>query len=129
MAPERPVRFVRFVRFVPFAQPPSRYDLLYWLMDAALCAALLDGTGEDAPFAWDPNQPRDYRGRWSSGTSGGLSAADRGKGRADARAAVDAFLGDTHPATDAEVKALAGHLARLTVAQLHELRRLRETGR
>lgn len=116
-AAERPLRFV------PLAQPPSRHDLLYWLVDAALCAALLDGTGDDAPFAWDPHQPRDYRGRWSSGAGGGLSAADRGKGRAEARAAVDAFLKAGRPATDDEVKALAGHLARLTVAQLHELRR------
>lgn len=75
----------------------------------------------DAPF-YSPGQPRvpagsPDGGRWSGGVAPGTAAA-----RGAASDAVRDFARGQGTPTSAEVQALAGHLARLTVAQIHALK-------
>lgn len=76
----------------------------------------------DAAFAFDPNQPRDNAGRWTRG-GGGMPHAQRQAGREQAREHVRAFVARKGPVAQREAEALAGHLATLTVDQLHALKR------
>jgi ADP-ribose pyrophosphatase YjhB (NUDIX family) len=76
---------------------------------------------EDAPF-YSPDQPRvpagqPGGGRWAGGVSPGTTAA-----RDAASDAVRAFARGRGPATAREAHALAGHLAKLTVSQIHALK-------
>jgi hypothetical protein len=75
----------------------------------------------DAPF-YSPDQPRvpagqPGGGRWAGGVSPGTTAA-----RDAASDAVRAFARGQGPPTREEAEALAGHLARLTVSQIHALK-------
>jgi hypothetical protein len=75
----------------------------------------------DAPF-YSPDQPRvpagqPGGGRWAGGVAPGTTAA-----RDAASDAVRAFAAGKGPPTAAEAEALAGHLARLTVSQIHALK-------
>jgi hypothetical protein len=75
----------------------------------------------DAPF-YSPDQPRvpagqPGGGRWAGGVSPGMTAA-----RDAASDAVRAFARGQGTPTAAEAEALAGHLARLTVSQIHALK-------
>jgi hypothetical protein len=97
----------------------SRQDVLDALFDAATDS--FDLALPDAAF-YSPDQPRvpagsPGGGRWAGGVSPGTAAA-----RDAASDAVRAFASGQGPATRAEAEALAGHLARLTVAQIHALK-------
>jgi 8-oxo-dGTP pyrophosphatase MutT (NUDIX family) len=75
----------------------------------------------DAPF-YSPDQPRvpagqPGGGRWAGGVSPGTTAA-----RNAASDAVRAFARGQGPPTAREAHALAGHLAKLTLAQIHALK-------
>ena len=94
----------------------SRDDALAVLTDAALADL---PTPTDAEF-YDPNQPRDERGRWSAG--GGLTREEHEGRRSAASDAVRAFARATGPVKEDEVRNIASHLSRLTVAQLHALK-------
>jgi hypothetical protein len=97
----------------------SREEILDLLTEAALES--LDGP---AGNAFDPNQPRDERGRFAGADAGGaLPHGERQAQRGGSVQHARDFVTKGGPATHAEVGALADHLARLTVAQLHDLRR------
>jgi hypothetical protein len=97
----------------------SREEILDLLTEAALES--LDGP---AGNAFDPNQPRDERGRFAgAGAGGALPHDERQAQRGGSVQHARDFVTKGGPATHAEVGALADHLARLTVAQLHDLRK------
>jgi hypothetical protein len=75
------------------------------------------------PF-YSPDQLRDERGRWTAGgASGGMTRQEHAARREAASSAIRDYLTATHQPTREETARLAGHLATLTVKQLHELRK------
>jgi hypothetical protein len=97
----------------------SREEILDLLTEAALES--LDGP---AGNAFDPNQPRDERGRFAgAGAEGALPHGERQAQRGGSLQHARDFVTKGSPATHAEVGALADHLSRLTVSQLHDLRK------
>jgi hypothetical protein len=95
----------------------SRPELLEVLAEAAEES----WEGDDASFSFH-DQPRvpagqPGGGRWAGGVSPGTTAA-----RAAASDAVREFARGRGPHTAADAEALAGHLSRLTVAQIHTLK-------
>jgi hypothetical protein len=111
--------------------PPPDPSAFFALAERDGAAAAL-AAWEEAQF-YSPDQPRDDRGRWSTGGGGGESAdadpfrggmahAARSQTRTASAQAVRDFIAKGGPATGEEVAALGNHLARLTVAQLHALR-------
>jgi hypothetical protein len=80
---------------------------------------------DSAPF-YSPDQPRDELGRWTEGAGTGerpgFTPAQHRERRQTAADAVRAFARGQGPPTPAEVAAVAGHLSRLTVAQIHALK-------
>jgi hypothetical protein len=79
----------------------------------------------DAEF-YSPDQPRDDRGRWTTGGGEGAAptptAADRATLRQASLAAVRAYVRAGGEPTHVEHEQLAAHLARLTVDQLHAVK-------
>jgi hypothetical protein len=111
--------------------PPPDPAAFFALAERDGAAAAL-AAWEEAQF-YSPDQPRDDRGRWSTGGGGGESTdadpfrggmahAARSEARAGSAQAVRDFVAKGGPASGDEVAALGNHLARLTVAQLHALR-------
>jgi hypothetical protein len=92
------------------------------LLDVLAEAAEESWEGDDASFSFR-DQPRvpagsPGGGRWAGGVSPGTAAA-----RDAASDAVREFARGRGPHTAAEAEALAGHLAKLTVAQIHTLKK------
>jgi hypothetical protein len=78
-------------------------------------------TWGDAAFSFH-DQPRVPAGRPGGGGWGGGGRPGTAAARTAASDAVRAFASGQGPHTAAEAQALAGHLARLTVAQIHTLK-------